>query len=358
MYFLIVSDREYKKTSRGMDLITTLLSEKGHQIDHLVFFKRKKFQERHVSNNIRQIYFYDPLKLYRSRLQFLFPGFILISYFRYIIRKQTTINFINYDYVILESGHPNYLALEINNKIIYRQSDSVYISFNSNRTFYKKLEEMVINRSIITTSAINGKFFPIQYKDKFIFWHSGFIPFRNTDVIKTTNSIVIIGDKVDWKLINKISKKFTEYNFNMITTSKRRIKNKNVIIKGYLEYNEYLKTISSSRAVIIPYSKRFAYQSRQHSFTAKILVPMSMGLPILLSAYGMVQKSDPEKKLFVYESHKDAICLFEDIINRVIHNEFTREVSKETQDFLRPQMYENRMKELNSFFENILNQKT
>ena len=354
MNFLVVSDREFKKTSRGIDIITGYLAEKGHFVDHLVFFKRKRFPEKQVTNNIRQLYFYDPIKIYRSRLQFIFPGFILLFYFKYIIKKQSSINFVKYDYVVLESGHPLYLASEINNRIIYRQSDPTYISFNSNRLFYKKLENDAIKKAFFATSAIENKYFPEEYKDKIIHWHSGFIPPKQKLNTTLEKCFVIISGELDWSLIHKMAKKYPDYQFNILSVSKKKTRLNNISVKGYLDYDNYLKIISSALIAIIPYSVRFAYQHRQHSYTAKIMVPMYLGIPILLKNYGSIQDTDTEKKLFVYRTHNEALTLLEKTIQKIESGNLNRKVSKTTLDFLTPQISENRLKELDGIFRRFL----
>ena len=350
----MVSDREYKKTSRGIDIITSFLAEKNHQIDHLVFFRRKKYPEKQIAANIRQLYFYDSIKLYRGRLQFLFPGFILLAYFRHIIRKQTSINFCEYDYVILESGNPVYLSSEINNKIIYRQSDPTHICFNSNRNFYKKLEVEVIKKACFATSALDETFYPHKYKEKIFFWHSGFIPCSKTVNKGSKKYFVIMGGDLDWNLLKKMAGKFTEYLFYVIGISGRNVFQKNIVSLGYLGYNDYQELLSSALLTIIPFSNHYVHQLRQVSFTAKILVSMQLGMPILLRAYGSIQNSDPEKKLYVYNTRKEAVLLLNEIIRKIECGELNYAVSEKTQDFLTPQTSENRRKELEAIFNRFL----
>ena len=354
MNFLIVSDREYKKTSRGIDIITSYLIEKGYSVDHLVFFKRKQFPLKQINSNSRQLFFYDPLKLYRSRLQFLFPGFLLLLYFQYIIKKQKSIDFSRYNYVVIESGHPVYLGLNINNKIIYRQSDPTYISFNSNRKFYLNIENQILKKSIFVTGAIKNAVFPEEVLKKFYYWHSGFIPPGSIEKKNKEKCFVILSGELDWSLITKIAKKYPDYKFNIISISKRNIVNDNIYLKGYLDYDEYLKTISSALVAIIPYSKHFAYQHRLHDFTAKIWLPMYMGIPILLGAYGSIQDSDENKKLFVYKSHKEAMILLNEVIKRIESGKLNNQVSNDTLEYLTPQISENRKKELDTIFQLIL----
>jgi len=350
MKILVVSDREYRKTSRGIDIITTLLAEKGYFVDHLVFFRRKRFPEKQITDNIRQLYLYDCIKLYRGKLQFLFPGFLLLAYFHYIIKKNSFLDYTIYDYVVIESGHPVYLALEISNKIIYRQSDPTHITFNSNRKFYVKLETEIIKKAYFTISALSNKFYPVDYKDKIFHWHSGFIPCVKNAERCSAKYFIIMGGEIDWNLINKMANKFPEYQFYIIGISGRKMSNKNIISKGYLEYIEYQKLLSSSLLTIIPFSNHYVHQLRQVSFTAKIFVSMQLGMPIILRGYSDIQHTDINKKLYVYKTHKEALSHLDFIIKNLESGKINYEVSKETYDFLFPQTAENRKKELDSLF--------
>jgi hypothetical protein len=348
MKILVVSDREYRKTSRGIDMITTLLADKGYFVDHLVFFRRKRFPEKQVTNNIRQLYLYDCIKLYRGKLQFLFPGFLLLAYFHYIIAK-SCINLKQYDYIVLESGHPIYFSRETYPRIIYRQADPTFISFNSNRLFYRKLELEVIKKSLFVSSALKEKFFSPDYKNKMIHCHSGFVPYKKTTEINK-EMVCFIGGGLDWNLIKKIAKKNTNYIFNVIGVPGRCFIKKNIHFKGYLDFSEYQNNFSCASLIIIPYSKHFSYQLRQTSYSAKILTAMQMGKPILVKAYGDIQNTDINKKLYVYKTNKEALSYLEIILTKIERGEIIYEVSKETQDFLFPQIAENRLKELDKTF--------
>ncbi|GBU28549.1 hypothetical protein R84B8_02109 [Treponema sp. R8-4-B8] len=354
MKFLVVSDREYKKTNRGIDMITFYLAENKHSVDHLVFFTRKKYSPKQVSVNIRQLYTYDPIRLYYKIIQFIFPSFILLAYFRFLIRKQTPVDFSQYDYVVLESGLPIYFSLEISNKIIYRQSDPIFICFNSNRRFYKLLEENVIKKSVFVTSALKEQYFPVKYKDKITYFHSGFIPYQESNPIYPKKQFVIIGGGIDLKLLKKMAINHPDYIFYVIGIQRIRIHQKNIIFKGYLDFNEYQKIILSSFVVIIPYSKHFTYLLRQTSFSAKILLPMQLGIPILIKAYGDIQNKDYDKKLYVYKSHKEALTTLKILASLFRYNGFDRKASNETMKFLIPQMYENRLKKLDEIFNRYL----
>jgi len=354
MKFLVVSDREYKKTSRGIDMITAYLAEKKHSVDHLVFFTRKKKPNKQISENMRQFYTYDPIRLYYKLIQFIFPSFFLLAYFRFLIQKQTPVDFSRYDYVVLESGLPIYFSLEISNKIIYRQSDPISICFNSNRRFYKLLEENVIKKSVFVTSALDERFFPAEYKEKITHFHSGFIPYNESNLISPKKQFVIMGGEVDLNLLKKMAKNHPDFVFSVMGIRKKKTLVKNIIFEGYLDFLNYQKLISSCFAVIIPFSKHYVKQLERVSFTAKILLPMYMGLPILLKSYGTICDTDYGKKLFVYKSHQEALIMLNMMAAKFENGEFDRKVSKETMDFLLPQTYENKLKKLDEVFQNYL----
>jgi hypothetical protein len=354
MRVLVVSDREYRKTTRGIDIITSYLAEKGHSVDHLVFFRRKKIPERQVCKNIRQLYFHDCLGIYRSKMRLFLPGFLLSIYFTYIIKKKTTVNFDVYNFIILESGYPLYLALVISGNIIYRQSDPVEIAFNSWRSFYRKLEQTAIQKALFVSSALQSIFYPPESVEKFSFWHSGFSPITTIKPYNPGKNFVFMGGgEIDLKLIKKIAITHPDYIFHIIGAFNQKYAAKNIVFHGYLEYDEYQKIVFNSSICIIPFSKRFVRHLKRCYFTAKILLPMSLGMPILLKGYGTIQQSDISKKLFVYNTNREALTLLDEIIAKT---ECTGigEISAETLEFLRPQTTENRLKELDAIFTNWL----
>ena len=348
MKILVASDREYKKTSRGIDIITTLLANKGHSVDHLVFFRRKNMLEKQITNNIKQLYFYDFLGLYRDKMRIFMPGFLLLLYFSFIIKKQNKINFSIYDWVVIESGYPVYLSLFINNKIIFRISDPPEIAFNNNRKFYKNIELEVIKKSSFVTTAISTDYYPDKYKDKIYFWHSGYTPINSNRLINQKKEFIFMGGgEIDFKLIKKIVMAFPDYIFHIIGSFKtKNIKHDRIIFHGYLEYDDYQKLVLNSMVCVIPFTNRFANQLKRCHFTAKILLPLSLGMPVLLKNYGIIQESDPEKKLFVYKTHDEGLFLLDEILKKIESGQINRDISKKTYEYLFAQSAENRLKEL------------
>ena len=354
MNFLVVSDREYKETSRGIDIITNFLSSKGNYVDHLVFFRRKLLPEKQISKNIRQLYFCDPIKFYRSKIQFLFPGFLLFIYFKFIIQKNTSLDFSKYNYLIIESGHPIYLGLNLDNKIIYRQSDPIEICFNSSRKLYRKMENKLIEKSQFVISALDSKYYDLIYKNKFYFWHSGFIPFERKQYPKTEKLFVILGGELDWSLINKIAKQYKNYHFNVIGIRGKIFIQKNISVCGYLDYENYKNLLLSAIAIIIPFSNSYIKKLKQVDFTAKIYLSIYLGIPILVKSYGSIRRTDFEKKLFIFNNNTEAQLIIDDIINNIESKLFNNNISNSTMDFLNPHLSSNCLKELEIIFKSIL----
>ena len=353
MKFLVVSDREFRPTSRGIDLITSILAENGHTVDHLVFFTRKRLAVKQVSANIRQLYLYDSIKLYHLRLQFLFPDFLLFAYFNRIIRANSHIKFNDYDYVVLESGHPTFITSSVNTKIIFRQSDPAITFFKSNRRIYNKLESETIEKSSIVLSALEPKYFPPGF-NKIFHCHSGFIPCPIKSGFARQKTILVMGGDPDWILLDKLSAKFPDYSFYIIGIRLRLTLRKNIISMGYLVYSKYQDLLASVKLVLIPFSKRYSGLLQRVSFTAKILVSMQLGMPIILKSYGDIQESDPGKKLFVYNTRAEALAIFGEVIQYLDNGTLDYNVSAETQRFLDPQTTLNRKKEMESILENYI----
>jgi hypothetical protein len=234
--------------------------------------------------------------------------------------------------------------------MVYRLSDPPEIAFNSNRCFYKKLELQLIKKANFVSSAIKESFYPGEYSNKINYWHSGYVPiFSDKNHIIKKEFIFMGGGEIDFSLIKKIVNKYPDYVFHIIGSFSKN-KMRNIIFHGYLEYSEYQRLILGSSICIIPFTEKFSAQLRRCYFTAKILLPMSLGMPILLKNYGVLQNSDTKKKLFVYRKHAEALVLLDAIIKKIESGELNRNVSEDTRNFLFPQTAENRLKELDKTF--------
>jgi hypothetical protein len=353
MRILIVSSFEYSITNRGIDIMTQCLLNNNHIVDHMVFFTRIKKQNKNIALNLRQIYFYDRFRLYRKKFRYFWPGFLIRLYFDLLVKKQEDYDFTNYDLVILESGYPVYLASVITAPIIYRQADPVEGgAFASNRRYFKNLEYNIINKSLITSSALEKQFFPKNYLHKYSFWHSGYIPPEIMPTAIKKRLFVYIGlSPPDFSLIKSIAINYPDYQFQLIGPFKNRLHLPNVIYSGYLSRNEFEKILSEASLFIMPLTR--TNRLIKYSYTSRMFVAMHIGLPILVKKYGLIQENDESKKLYVYSTKKQALLLLKNLVSEIESNKFNFTPSNATREFLKPRMFEQNMKKLDIFFNNL-----
>jgi hypothetical protein len=354
MKILIVSAREYAITTRGIDVMTKYLVDNNHYVDHMLFYTRINKSPKVILPNLRQLYFYDKYRLHRDKFKYFMPGFILDFYFKKLIQNQN-VDFDKYDLVILESGYPVYLFIATSKPIIYRQSDPIEVAFNSNRTYYNKLELKIIDKSIAVSSACGKEFFPEKYLNKFVYWHSGYIvPSMDILNIVRNNEIVFFGmGPIDYLLVKKVALNYSNYTIKITGSHKDKLHLKNVFFVGYLEYQQYVKLISSACILILPYTNKFSKKLRKCSYTAKIFLATHCGIPIIVKKYGLVNKTDEEKKLFVYDSHAEALKILNKLIIKIKDGDLSFVPSTNTTEYLKKQSVETKIKELEVFFKDI-----
>lgn len=349
MNILIVSQQAYSHTNRGIDNITEILSE-NNNVTHLHFFSRKIYDE-HIINNIQQKYFEDKIKLYRDKMKYFLPGWLLKKYFTLMISKNKSINFEEFDFAIIESGYPIYLGLELSIPIIYRQSDPTEIAFNSNRKFYKRIEHELIKKSLKCSSAFPIEYFYEDLKNKYNFWKTGFIKSANIEIYKTIpkeNCIAYMGKyPIDEKFLRKLSKKFPNLKIYIIGDYKVSGAN-NIVCTGYLNNNAYEEIIAKSKIFIIPFEKKYIKHLRIQGITSKYYFPMELGIPIVVRKHGFVN-SDKEKKIYTYENDLQAIETIKELLNESSFEDFYF-VSESTKEFINQQTIEYKRKEILEFY--------
>jgi hypothetical protein len=350
MKILIVSSREYSISNRGIDIITTYLSNNNHTVDHLLFYTKKKKQTKIISPNLRQLYFYDRQKLYRDKYRYFLPGFLIKKYFSRLVKKQNKFDFGIYDIIILECGYPIFLSPIISSPIIYRQSDPIESgAFRTKRLFFKRLEDEIINKSFVTLSALEKTFFPQEFLTKYFFWHSGYIKPKTGLTKKKTKSFVYLGlASPDYKLIKLIAQEYPEYLFYLIGPYNNKVKAKNVVRMGYLGYEQYEDIISSASVFIMPLTA--IKNLKKYSYTSKMFLAMHLGIPILVRCYGLVQNNDVEKKVYVYNTRKQALIRLAEIVSNIKSGRLDFKVSSATSVFLKDREYESNIKNLDLFF--------
>jgi hypothetical protein len=353
---LVVSDREYSPTSRGIDVISKYLADQGYEVDHLVFFRNVNKETRYIAGNFRQLYVYDFLKLWLIKLRYFLPGFLLGLYFKLLIQYHKEIDYTVYDYAVIESGFPVFLGLALNCKIIYRQSDPVEITFGSKKRYYCNREKEIIKKAVITLSALKKQFFPSEFLSKYIYWHSGYVPPNITaETSKEKYFIYAGGGHLDFRLVKQMSSKYRNYKFIIIGHDKKNRNLPNVIFYGYIPHNEYMEIISKASVFIVPFTNNYSKKLSRCSYTAKILLPIDLGIPVIVKSYGLVAQTDETKKLYAYNTRQEALAILDRIVNSLDSGTYDFSVNIDAKEFLARQNYSYKLKEIDSVLKPIFN---
>ena len=347
---LLVSGKEYSLSNRGVDVITTYLG-KENMVDHLFFYTRENKSDKKISYNITQKYFVDRINLYRDKFKYFMPGFIIDYIIKLMVRK-SGLDFSKYDYVILESGYPILLEKYINNKIIYRQSDSLEIAFDTTRLYFKNKEKKIMRNAVAISSAIHPSFYPPETRFKTTYWKSGFIQDELINLPKKNQVVYMGGVDIDYGLIERLAKKYSNYSFIIIGNYRKKIELENIHFTGYLKFSEYKNYIYESKIFFYPISEKYLKKLKRAEITSKFYLPISLGIPFVTRAYGVVQEDDIVKKIFVYRNNDEAFRIFDVLINQKQYSDFT--VSTGAKDFLRKQTIAAKEKELGLFFDAVL----
>ena len=355
MKILIISNTCYSKTNKSIDIMNDYLA-KYYDVDRLIFYKRNN----NVKYTSNEFYFIDNIKLYRNIFKYFMPGEI-IKFLFYIMYKSFKFNYKQYDYIIVESGYPIFLAIFLKNRIIYRQSDPTEMAFNTNRKYFKKIEKNIIRKSLFTISVLYKNDFYKEYLDKYIFWKTGYnisindIKIKMDYNIKKENIITYMGNMpIDINFLNKLAPNLKEYDIYIIGNYKKK-KNSHFNLKytGYLNYTQYIDIIKKSKIFIIPVSNKYKKHSRFAGLTSKFYLPMQFGIPIVCKKYGYLN-DDFEKKIYTYNKNKSGIIIIKNILKKIENNEINFSVNENTLIFLLNQSKESKYEELENIFNNII----
>ncbi|GMO34132.1 MAG: hypothetical protein Ta2B_14620 [Termitinemataceae bacterium] len=282
------------------------------------------------------------------------PGFFIDNYYKNLFKKQKVVDFDKYDLAILECGWTVYLMFGITKSIVYRQSDQYEVAFGSKRTYFKNTENKIYQRAISISSALQAPFLPKEFLNKYSFWHSGFIPPAIFENCKHEKKFVYAGGGVlDYVLVKKIAKKYPDYTFLIVGKHRRPFLPENVTFCGFVPHKEYLQIISSASVFIIPFTSGYGKTLHQQSYSAKIFVPMSIGMPILVKKHGSLQHTEKEKKLYAYDTHEVALMLLDKMIQEIELKTENFNVSESTKEFLFSRRPEQKIKELHTYFEGV-----
>lgn len=349
MKILIISGKEYSISNRGIDVITTFL-ERTHIVDHLFFYVRGYKPDTSISKNLTQKYFVDYANIYRDKFKYFVPSFVLNYIFKQMVQK-SKFDFSRYDYIILESGYPILLAKYIKQPIIYRQSDPIEIAFNTRRKYFYNVEKYLYKKAVSISSALNPIFYPKEFKEKFVFWKTGFLSVDYKYVEKKNQIIYMGGVPVDYKLLKKVAKKYPNYKFIVIGNHKDKIKLLNVQFTGYLGFDRYKELIIHSKIFFSPIPKYYLKCLKKAELTSKFYLPISFGIPLITRAYGTVKGIDYRKKVFTYKTDSEALRIFDSMLLNGNFMDFV--VSESAKDFLYKQTIHYKENELYEYFEKI-----
>jgi hypothetical protein len=353
MRILIVSQLEYSITNRGIDVMTTFLANKKHNVEHMMFYTRVKKSDRDILPNLKQLYFYDHIRLYRHTFRHFLPGFLITLYFKKMIQRENRFDWGKYDIVILEGGYPVYLSFILKNPIIYRQSDPIKTPL-ADRMYFKKLELELIDKSIITSSALEKEYFLHRLLNKYFYWHSGYIIPNITINIHRKKTFVYMGlAPIDYLLVKKIANKYPDYQYLIIGPFKNTSHLENVMYCGHLDIKQYCEIIASANIFIIPMTKSWSNKISEYSYSGKMLLAMHYGIPILIRKYGTIQTDDNKKKIYVYNTRKQALKKIETIISNIENGDIVFSVEASTRNFLDNRSEIKNTEKLDIFFENV-----
>lgn len=350
MRILIISGQEYSKTNRSIDTITEYFLEKNYKVDHLVFGinklgKRKKITE-FKAKSFRQLYSKESYFSYLGLMGKFFPDILLKFIKKQTIQTVNSINFSEYDLIILETGKPLFLLDIIPNNIpiICRQSDPLEISIRSNRKFFKKIEKKAFERSVFSLIAHKKAVEEYNGLKNLLEWKSGFERKKIKVIKKNSERKKILSYmgmfKLDYDLIKELALSYPNSEIHIVGNYKDYLNLPNVIFHGYLSYNEYMEILKMSDCFIVPYHKEEVQRMKKLGLTSKYYIPMGMGIPVLTKSYGELEEDIVEYNIYTYNKLEDAKIKLEFILK----NKF--EKNEKIEFFLESLTIENRKNEL------------
>jgi len=292
---LLVSAYPYTQTGRGMDVLTNVFEIQGWDTTHLIFPNvlytiKKKIKFDSVVRELLSRFAVIP---YLDRLMYWFPKQLFYLYLKYAVSKVDFIDWLKYNYVILESGKPLFLldVIPESVKIIYRQSDSVRLVLGKGK-WYIDLEDRVCQRAerIITVKDYYRNNLPLSSRDKAVTIRNGFsIPEEKIYInpyIERTKNVVYVGlTPLDPKTLDLLCKENKNIEFHIfgsclkIWQHRRLSINTNFHFYGFCPRDEYLPYLAYADAAIFPFKY---FPGMDHvGFTSKYLNFMYFKLPIV-----------------------------------------------------------------------------
>lgn len=292
---LIVSTLPFRRSNRGIDILTEALGEGEYQVTHL-FFPNVWY------NANRSEDFDTPVRLIRGRKVRLpyvdkvmkwLPKFAF-EWIKNSNAKTVDLDFSQFDAVVLESGKPMFLLDRIPEsvRIIYRQSDSVRYALGEGK-WYIDLEERVMDRAdhiIVIKPTYQADLSPEQ-KAKSVIIRNGFNPPTKTDskpgALNTgkINAVYMGLAPLDFPAVNYLVQNHPEVHFHILGQAFSKKQNRQLEAQGNFTYHGFVPAhvynpiLQYSDFAFIPYGQVKAISWM--GFTSKYMNYMFFGLPIL-----------------------------------------------------------------------------
>lgn len=327
MKVLVVSSIPWSESNRGIDVLSQALAEEGHEVTHLVFpiYSKSKRTISSPSKIVKQLFASSTFLPYDDDSMFWFPKVAMKLIHNSHLESVKSIDFSQYDLIVLESGKPVFLIdlIPSDVKLIYRQSDPIWMLMRSN--YLRELENKVIERSDLI--LIVRKFFidyiAKSYWPKTSVWINGFNVQSFNEKInpycsKRKKAVYVGFTRIDYRTLNFISIQHPDVEFHIIGNHclssfeiKKLSQKDNIFIHGYMKPSEYLPYVKNADFAIIPYRKDIKGLN-YIGLTSKYLLFMYFKLPIISYRPGVIEEFNGLPILFA----KD-IFEFSDIIRKV-----------------------------------------
>ncbi len=326
---LLVSPYPYSHSSRGMDVLTCCFEEEGWDVTHLTY--PRFFHTPTVSspeNSRVNIILAPRAKLpYIDRIMFWVPRFVFNSIKAINNHAVKQMDFIQYDYIVLESGKPLFLMdlIPENTPIIYRLSDSVQLVLGKNPA-YHALEKKVFERSykMIFKKEVYRQFLGKHLKDKTTVIENGMaipetLSTRKPFIEGSKNAVYVGLHQLDYNTVKKLLQSCPSCRFHIIgpclvKTQVMRLKPyRNFFYYPFLNKEEYMPFLRDASLAIFPFKR--TKPMRWFGLTSKFLHFMYFRLPIVSYPTGVDGEFDGLAVRFA-DSVPDFVTAVQDVLER------------------------------------------
>ncbi|OQX28471.1 MAG: hypothetical protein B0D92_08725 [Spirochaeta sp. LUC14_002_19_P3] len=299
---LLVSPYPYTPSNRGMDMLTQGFELSGWRVHHLRFpsvFYSVRAESSSV--NVEQLSARRTLLPYIDALMHRWPRFVFNRIMAAHRRSVSTVDWRQYDTVVLESGKPLFLLDMIPAQIpvIYRQSDPMRLFLGRN-PHYLALEDGVFERGryLLLVKERFIQTVPPRYRDKIRVIHNGFRIPENisfpTPYLPGTINVVYAGlAPLDTDCLRVLGGDFPGVTFHLFGTGIRGSRHwlrrcPNIVHYGFVSQDTFLPYLANADVYIFPFKR--SERMNNVGLTSKHLTAMRFGLPIISFPMGPAEE--------------------------------------------------------------------